>query len=63
MAVKSLEEGAPLPIPHKDTERTLAGCPLAYIQKGLKRGKGMFSFHSGQEAAGVVQVTGEQGLN
>lgn len=35
---------------------------MAYMQKGLKEGKGMFNLHLGLEAAGVVQVIGGRGL-
>lgn len=35
---------------------------MAYIQKGLKEGKGMFNLHLGLEAAGAVQVIGGRGL-
>lgn len=59
MAVKSLEEGAPLPNPYKDTEHTLVAMLFGLYPEGSETGKGMFPFHFGWDRAGVVQVLGE----
>lgn len=60
MAVKRLEKGALFPDLQKDTVHTSGGA--AWLKSRRVSNKGMFNFHLGWEAAGVVQVIGGQDL-